>query len=269
MKEMKKITRIGLFLLITAMSAVSALAVNLPGFKVTKGNSKTSQTFNVPSAGSLTVNVKVRVAGIFGVSLVGNSTYRAQLIRPNGDGVGEGVNVTAGGEFVTIRLETTVTCAQTGNWKVRVTNTNTVNPADGDVEFPPFNVPQLETHTTTLSAFTVNQGTSEDRSIASEFEPNAPGGRMTITATWDGICGFDTSGCKATLTLLRDGQPYGASSTGYSTNALFGNANPKAAINILVPLSDVSGNWSLRVKASSSGTISNVKPKVTFAERCN
>lgn len=269
MKKIKNFTRIGLFLLITAMSAVSALAVNLPGFKVTKGNSKTSQTFNVPSAGSLTVNVKVRVAGIFGVSLVGNSTYRAQLIRPDGDGVGGGVNVTAGGEFVTIRLETTVTCAQTGNWKVRVTNTNTVNPADGGVEFPSFNVPQLETHTITLSAFTVNQGTSEDRNIASEFEPNAPGGRMRVSATWDSDvipCSF--AGCKATLTLLRDGQPYGASSTGFAVNST-ASPSQRASISIFVPLSDVSGNWSLRVKATSSGTVRNVKPTVTFIEQCN
>jgi len=274
MKEMKNFTRIGLFLVITALSGVSALAVDLPGFKVPKGGTETSQTFNVPSAGSLRVDVKVRVAPLVFIPVGGRSTYKAMLMRPDGTADGNSGRVgTTGSDFITLQLTTTVTCAQTGNWKVKVTNTGTENPQDGDVEFPPFNVPQLETHTTTLPAFTLNQGLDVVRFIPPAYRPIAPGGIMKISATWDSdvfSCGF--SGCKATLTLFHEGQPYGVSSggrsTGFAANAA-GDPNTKASVSIFVPNSDVSGNWSLHVKAGSNGEIRNVKPTVTFVERCS
>jgi hypothetical protein len=272
MRETRNFTRIGLFLLITALSAISAFAVDLPGIKVPKGGSATSQTFYIGDAGSFTVNVRVRVAPFVVVPIGGTSKYKAELFRPDGTRADEGERL-AGADFVTISLSTAVTCQQIGNWKIRVTNTAAENRQDGDVQFPSFNVPKPETYTTTLSKFAVNQGTSEDRQIPSDFEPRAPGGRMTITATWDGICLPDPAGCKATITLLRNGQPYrstnGGKSSGYAHNALFGNANPKATISVYVPASDVSGDWTLRVSASSAGTISNVAPKVTFKEGCD
>jgi hypothetical protein len=270
---MRNFVRMGLFLLMTVLGAVSAFAaVNLQSIKVPKGGSALSQSFNVGDAGSFTVNVKVRVAPILFVPVNGTSKYKAELIRPNGSIAAFGEKL-AGADFVTIPLSTTCVCGQTGSWKIKVTNTATENKQEGEVQFPSFNVPTPETYTTTLSAFTVNQGTSEIRNIPTAYEPRSPGGRMTITAAWDGICGFDPAGCKATLTLLRNGQPYKASSggqsSGYSTNALFGNANPKAKISVFVPLSDVSGDWTLKVAASSAGTISSVKPKVTFKEGCD
>lgn len=276
---MKKHSRIRSSLLISTFALLIALAgtqassaksvklndINIP--KVHNGPAF-SQSFMVSNRGPLRLKVGIMVKSFFGA---GQSVYLAELMRTNDTMVLASQRYVVTTNLVVEELAYTIPdCGKTGSYRIRVRNTSTDNPQEGIATFPLFTVPDLDPVTGPLSTFSVGQGLKVDRSIPTQpikLQPSGSGGKMLITSTWNSICGVDPAGCRLTFRLLRNGTAM-ASGTGYSHNALFGNASPRMTIIYTVPANQVSGTWSLRVEGASLGSSTNVKPTVKFTPVC-
>lgn len=264
---------ISTFVLLTALVGAetsSAKTVKLTDVKIprTYEGPAFSQSFIVSNRGTLRIKVGIMVDSLLGA---GQSIYEAELMRTNDN------LVLASQRYVVITnlsvkelIYTIPDCSKTGSYRIRVRNTSTENPQKGVATFPQFTVPSTDPATGPLSTFSVAQGLTVDRSIPTSpinLQPSGTGGNMLITATWNSICGADPAGCRLTFRLKRNGTTV-ASSTGYSHNALFGNASPRMTINYTVPANQVSGTWSLQVAGAASGSATNVKPTVKFTPVC-
>lgn len=273
---MKKHSRIRPSLLISTFALLIALAGTHASSAKTvilndvaipqNGDPKFSQSFIVSNRGKLTIKV-----GIRGELLTGISVYVAELMRTNDTTVLASQEYRVKAYYLYQDLAYTIPdCGKTGSYRIRVRNTSTENPQTGNATFPQFTAPDLDPVTGPLSTFSVGQGLTVDRPIPTSpinLQPSGSGGNMLITSTWTSICGVDPAGCRLTFRLKRNGTTV-ASSTGYSHNALFGNASPRMTINYTVPANQVSGTWSLQVAGAASGSSTNVKPTVKFTPVC-
>jgi hypothetical protein len=227
-----------------------------------------STSFPVKNRGSFTVKVGVRIADIVGA---GQSRYLVELMKENNTTVLASKEFLVTNYFQYANITFNVTnCGETGNYRFRIQNTSQDNPQPGEATFAPFEVPDLDPVSGTLSTFSVTQGNTVDRSIPTtpkNLQPSGSGGIMKITATWDSICGADPAGCRLTFRLRRNGETI-TSDNGYAHNALFGNASPKMTITYNVPANKVEGTWSLRVVGANLGNASNIKPTVSFTPVC-
>ena len=260
---------LAMFLILAGASEALAGTVNLPELIVPRGGSADSATFNVTDTGAFTVGAYLKTNIICPpfISPNNSSRYRLQLMR--GTTVVATVERVAGcSNYVEQDIPFTVaTCAQTGVYRVRITNISADNPQEGKVGFFRFQVPTLTATSGKLSKFGVTQGNTINRNIPATLEPQGSGGRLRISATWDSLCGFDVSGCRLTFVLKRNGNEV-TRSNGYASNALFGNASPKMSISHLVPAGQVSGDWTFDVIGNSQANVSNVEPTVSFTPAC-
>lgn len=258
---------LGLIMLVALaeIGTAAAASVSLSNITVPAGQSRNSAGFRVRNRGTFTVRVRVRTNTLLGYG--GRSSYRVRLMR--GNAILATRNMTTGSSYRTVTFVHTVTnCNQTNAlYRINVRNTSTDNPQQAIASFPTFQVPDLTPVTGNMSLFGVTQGNTITRTIPSHLRPSGTGGRIIVTATWDGVCGLNAAGCRL-IFRLRRGATVLRTSNGYAHNALFGNANPKMTINYLVPANQVGGSWTLRITGSQSGSVSNVRPKVTFTPRC-
>jgi hypothetical protein len=262
---------LGLILLIVLLPTF-AYAIRLPNQSIPADGTWTiSAPFTISDTGTLTFKVKLRVNTPFGVPLLGESQYEAALVKmssPTAILVSQKRNVTATFETLTFTYSI-IDCTKTGTYAIRLRNSGDINKQVGEAEFPDFFPPVLAPSAAgSLSKFGVTQGNTIPIAIPSALEPAGSGGRLRITATWDGICGLDTSGCKLRYQLLRNGAAFGTGVTGYAHNALFGNATPKMTLDISVNADQVSGDWGLQIKGDSRGDVSNVVTTIRFTPRC-
>ena len=260
------------FISLMLLSQSAADATKLPSQSIpATGGWTSSVPFTVSDTGTLSFKVKLRVNAPFGVPVLGESQFEAALVKmtnPNAVLVSQKRNVTSTFETLTFTYEIT-DCSKTGSYAIRLRNSGDINRQQGEAEFPEFFPPvRAPAASGTLSKFGVTQGNTIPIGIPSALEPTGSGGRLKITATWDGLCPPDAAGCKLSYLLLRNGVAYGGSVTGYGHNALFGSASPKMTLDPDIPAEKVSGDWSLMIKGDSRGSVSNVSTTIRFTPRC-
>jgi hypothetical protein len=260
------------FISLLLLSQTGANATKLPNQSIpADGAWATSVPFTVSDTGTLSFKVRLRVNTPFGVPLLGESQFEAALVKmtnPTAVIVSQKRNVTSTFETLTFTYEIT-DCSKLGSYAIRLRNSGDINRQQGEAEFPEFFPPvRVPAASGILSKFGVTQGNTIPIGIPSALEPAGTGGRLRVTATWDGLCLPDAAGCKLNYQLFRNGVAYGSSVTGYAHNALFGTASPKMTVDTDVPAEKVSGDWSLQIKGDSRGSVSNVSTTVRFTPRC-
>jgi hypothetical protein len=245
-------------------TASSAATVRLNNITIPRGGVRTSRSFQVSDRGTFTARVRVRTNTLIGYG--GQSRYRVQLLR--GNTVVRTRERTVSSGFENVFLNYTVpNCASTGTYRIRVRNISTDNPQEGIASFPQFDVPSLTPSSGNLSLFGVKQGNVIDRPIPNNRQPSGSGGRIRITATWDGICLPDVKGCKLRFRLKRNGATR-SSDLGYAHNSLLAGTSEKMTISYLVPANLVTGTWSLQIVGDSRADVNNVRTKVSFTPVC-
>ncbi len=244
--------------------SASAATVRLNNINIPKTGNKYSKTFRVANRGSFRVRVRLRTNTLLGYG--GQSKFRVQLMRGTSVMVTKYKTVSSGFENVYLTY-VVPNCSKTGTYRVRIKNVSTDNPQPGVANFPQFTVPSLAPKTGNLSLFGVVQGQTINRQIPSYLEPFGSGGRMKITATWDGNCLPDVKGCKLTYRLRRNGVTK-KTDVGYSHSSLLAGATQKMTVNYLVPANQVQGDWDLRITGGTVANVNNVRTKISFTPVC-
>jgi len=248
----------------TAGSSAAYSSVKLNSFEIPKSGAWAfSQTFTVPMTGELKFAAKVAVKGFMGSG--GNSEYQVQLLR--GNTVVDSETVVTNTQFKPVWLRYVISgCNTTGTYRVRIRNTNNINPQAGTANFDPFDPPSASPVSGNLDRFGITQGNVLMREIDSKYEPSAPG-LYVLTATWGSTCNLDPAGCKLKFELLRNGALI-AIRTAYTYTTPFAPASQKMRIAHNVSSSQAGGDWKLRVTGSSIGDAANIIPKVQYTPAC-
>lgn len=262
-----KITFALTVLIAFAGSTAVFAGVKLPNRSISSSGSYVqTPTFAVTDIGEVKILLRVRVKGFFGSG--GSSTYQVQLMNDNT--ILDSENVTTGTSFKSVTVRYVLTnCNQTGSkYYVRIRNASQDNPQPGEAVFNEFIPPTTSpTKSNQMSMFGVTQGNIVNRDIPQFMEPTGSGGELKITATWNSVCRFDPAGCRLIFILKRNGSAV-KQANGYAMNSVKMRGKPKMVLRYNVPANQVGSNWSLEIRGSSSGNVSDVRPTVTFTPRC-